>query len=430
MRRLLIPLFLALTLPSLAFAQPLPIDQTCAEVTGCFPGDDPGFPVTITQPGEYVLASDLFNDVSAGWTIDALTNAVEIDMAGHFIDGYTPLDVANGVRGGAVTLRNGSFHGVGFVADGAVLVEDVVASTWYAGISSPNDTVFRRVRLMGSNDYVLVQCDHCDLQDVTIVSDPAVVVSATSASLERVSISANTRMTVSGAATILDSTIGGFQIGHDSVIRNTDVRCNHSASSYATARDRLEVTGSTVAESSPGRCTLYAGTDAHLQGNHFQEIDTGARAFLDDNVLDFTDSDRFAVVGPDSIVKFNALSVSATHARYRLGFDAGDGSEVRNNTIDGVSDGIICGEDCIVTGNTITNYTGTAISLGLTSVFCKNTIDGSGVAGIVGGIACDAAGVPSQTPGGLLTLALGLMLTAVVLGGHRIQLTRSADGQA
>jgi hypothetical protein len=41
----------------------LEINQACAVNTGCFPGDDPGFPVTITQPGSYRLTGNL--DLSA-----------------------------------------------------------------------------------------------------------------------------------------------------------------------------------------------------------------------------------------------------------------------------------------------------------------------------------------------------------------------------
>jgi hypothetical protein len=34
------------------------VNQTCA-LAGCFPGDAPGFPVSLPDPGHYVLTSDL-----------------------------------------------------------------------------------------------------------------------------------------------------------------------------------------------------------------------------------------------------------------------------------------------------------------------------------------------------------------------------------
>ncbi|MEZ4352625.1 MAG: hypothetical protein R3F16_03015 [Myxococcota bacterium] len=83
--RLLLPLLLALALPAVAAAQPLPIDQTCAEVTGCFPGDDPGFPVTITQPGEYVLTSDLVGSPSSSWIIYGPGVAFSLDLGGFHV---------------------------------------------------------------------------------------------------------------------------------------------------------------------------------------------------------------------------------------------------------------------------------------------------------------------------------------------------------
>lgn len=37
----------------------LEINQTCALYKGCFAGDEAGFPVTITEPGSYILTSSL-----------------------------------------------------------------------------------------------------------------------------------------------------------------------------------------------------------------------------------------------------------------------------------------------------------------------------------------------------------------------------------
>jgi hypothetical protein len=37
------------------------INQTCAEQTGCFPGDSPGFPITIEGSGSYIFTGSLYN---------------------------------------------------------------------------------------------------------------------------------------------------------------------------------------------------------------------------------------------------------------------------------------------------------------------------------------------------------------------------------
>ena len=68
MRAYQIPLYtllllLALAGPALAVDGVLEINQTCAISTGCFPGDSPGFPVSVTQPGSYRLTGNL--DLSA-----------------------------------------------------------------------------------------------------------------------------------------------------------------------------------------------------------------------------------------------------------------------------------------------------------------------------------------------------------------------------
>lgn len=53
----------------------LEINQTCAVETGCFPGDDPDFPVTIASSGSYRLTSNL--DLSA---LSPATTAVQIEV--------------------------------------------------------------------------------------------------------------------------------------------------------------------------------------------------------------------------------------------------------------------------------------------------------------------------------------------------------------
>lgn len=71
-----------------AGAQPRPIDQACVAV-GCVPGDSPGFPVEITQPGAYVLTSNLDQSNSfIPWeAIVVYAEGVDIDLAGFALIG-------------------------------------------------------------------------------------------------------------------------------------------------------------------------------------------------------------------------------------------------------------------------------------------------------------------------------------------------------
>jgi len=114
------------------------INQLCV-ASGCFAGDDPGFPVEITRSGRYVLTSDL--DVSAepsaasvtGVSIDVILGnaSVTLDLNGFAIRGpvtcsgsptvsaCTPSVGAGGGSGVSVaplktaTIRNGTIFGMG-----------------------------------------------------------------------------------------------------------------------------------------------------------------------------------------------------------------------------------------------------------------------------------------------------------------------------
>jgi hypothetical protein len=122
----------------------LEINQTCAVETGCFPGDDPGFPITITRSGSYRLTSSLgrvtTGDLSGSFMwVEA--SHVTLDMAGFQIS-CTPLVLgATRCAGGAtgiygvpdadnVVVRNGTIRGLpqeGLRIDGTGIAEKVRA---------------------------------------------------------------------------------------------------------------------------------------------------------------------------------------------------------------------------------------------------------------------------------------------------------------
>jgi hypothetical protein len=108
----------------------LQIDQDCAAV-GCFPGDDPGFPVSITVAGHYKLVGSLTVAADYAGTAAVFLNVqdgeVHLDLNGFQIRGpfacaATPVagctqgaNTTNGitflVRSGS--LRNGTVRGFG-----------------------------------------------------------------------------------------------------------------------------------------------------------------------------------------------------------------------------------------------------------------------------------------------------------------------------
>jgi hypothetical protein len=109
----------------------LEINQACAVNTGCFTGDSPGFPVTITQPGSYRLTGNL--DLSAENAnthgIHATAPATTVDLGGFRITGpascsgnCSAITCSGGGLGVGVLLdvgaigsvvRNGTVHNMG-----------------------------------------------------------------------------------------------------------------------------------------------------------------------------------------------------------------------------------------------------------------------------------------------------------------------------
>ena len=83
-------LFLALLLvavPAFASDGVLEINQTCAVETGCFPGDAPGLPVTITGSAgrSYKLTSDLRMSADDSAAISITADNISLDLAGFMI---------------------------------------------------------------------------------------------------------------------------------------------------------------------------------------------------------------------------------------------------------------------------------------------------------------------------------------------------------
>ncbi|MBY6203515.1 hypothetical protein [Halomonas denitrificans] len=136
----------ALDSPAVAGEGAIEINQLCV-ATGCFDGDSPGWPVRITEPGSYVLTSNL--DVpSSSEGVEIQASQVVLDLGGHAIrsghvctgDGPTCSGAA-GIRGigfgvmnfpSSITIRNGTVQGFEFecmrVSGAGVVVRDLQVS--------------------------------------------------------------------------------------------------------------------------------------------------------------------------------------------------------------------------------------------------------------------------------------------------------------
>lgn len=90
------------------------LTQAAAITGGVTPGDAPGYPITLSQPGSYQLAGNL--TFTAGVGIEVTSPSVTIDFKGFLLDGSGTADV--GVAGNLdqAVVRGGSITGVKFNA--------------------------------------------------------------------------------------------------------------------------------------------------------------------------------------------------------------------------------------------------------------------------------------------------------------------------
>lgn len=142
------------------------INQACAVNTGCFEGDGPGFPVTISQPGSYRLTGnlDLTAENPATNGIDISAPATTVDLGGFQIIGPARCSGAcgavscgssSGSSGWAVvfqagafagTVRNGTVRnmgntGIGSAAQGLRVVGITAFHNAYDGIGTYQNTI-------------------------------------------------------------------------------------------------------------------------------------------------------------------------------------------------------------------------------------------------------------------------------------------------
>lgn len=142
----------------------LEINQACV-AEGCFPGDSPGFPVTLTNAGRYALTGNLTTSEPNATAIGISAADVRIDLNGFSITGPNHCDLETSScspggtgRGilldGSIALRgthisNGQISGFGnYCAEVGFngYVSDLSISHCFAGISVGDGAIVERVR--------------------------------------------------------------------------------------------------------------------------------------------------------------------------------------------------------------------------------------------------------------------------------------------
>lgn len=120
----------------------LEISDACA-ATGCFAGDVPGLPVSITQPGSYVLTSNLTASSTGAITTSAL--GVDLDLNGFSVIGPGSCTASLGGDGKLVAVTCTGTSGTGI--SGVASIRNGTVRGFATGIIPPASTPMRVERM-------------------------------------------------------------------------------------------------------------------------------------------------------------------------------------------------------------------------------------------------------------------------------------------
>jgi hypothetical protein len=148
---LLLPLALLLVLapPATAVDGVLEINQACAVSTGCFAGDEAGFPVTITSAGVSVRLTSSLTVPSASTTAISVNAAdVTVDLNGFRILGPT---ICSGIPLACVPAGTGD--GVAGPHPGTVVSNGTIRGMGRSGVALGDNARVIGIRAVGNGTY-------------------------------------------------------------------------------------------------------------------------------------------------------------------------------------------------------------------------------------------------------------------------------------
>jgi hypothetical protein len=125
----------------------LEINQACATQTGCFPGDTPGYPVTINERGSYRLTSELRSSIISSDVVQVIASDVTLDLAGFVIRCQRNTIPATSCAGSASTGRGILISGSNVHVENGT-IRDMSASGIVVNFSS--SYALDRLRLIGN----------------------------------------------------------------------------------------------------------------------------------------------------------------------------------------------------------------------------------------------------------------------------------------
>jgi hypothetical protein len=161
---------------------------------GITPGDAPGFPITISQPGSYRLAGNLTVTDMFTTAIEITANNVTLDLNGFSIIGpnvCTPNPtMCNHSSGGGVGVHAGSFSAGTVAPDGVRVMNGTVRGMGFHGVRLMGDgTAVERVHTHSNGGPGIVVGDGSVTDSSAILNGGAGIIG----SIVRGNISANNR---------------------------------------------------------------------------------------------------------------------------------------------------------------------------------------------------------------------------------------------
>jgi parallel beta-helix repeat protein len=339
MRRsmLLLLLFMSTTATSaLATDGVLEINQTCAVETGCFAGDEPGFPVSISaRGGSYRLTSDLIvpDEDTHGIEILSVARDLGIDLNNFLI-------TRSGCGLAECTPAQGSGSGV------------TANFTIADGISVRNGSI------IGMGAYGVSLRDQAEVTNLRLRWNR----------------------------------LDGIKVDTGSTISGNSVHQN--GGNGITALEGSTISGNTVYQN--GSVGISAATGSTITHNTSYDnggggiVVNGASTVLGNTA--FGNGGNGIEAGTGSTVRNNT-----SQQNLQRGIDARFGAQVVANTVynngdgDASDDGIACENGCTITGNTARSNDGYGIRInGSETSYGDNTLSNNTQGTVIGGI--DAGG--------------------------------------
>jgi parallel beta-helix repeat protein len=363
------------------------ISQAGAEAGGITPSDDPGFPVTVSEEGSYVLTSNLEVPADSNG-IDISANRVTLDLNGFAIIGNGG-DTGDGVNsfqptveaGSNVVVRNGAVKGMGGI-----------------GVEVGPQSRVEAIRALGNGSEGINATRCCVITRNTVTSNHTGIRAAASIITSNIlSYNDASGIYATGEGTITDNKViasGGNGVHASSRCTITGNTVSDSGEDGVYASDGCTITGNTVTGSgvtgvhASDGCTITGNTlrgNAKLGEGHVfsPALGTGDGCKIIGNAV--SDNGWIGIwTGTACTVSDNNVFKNGNH-----GINAGSGSTITGNAAyeNGNPDantgiGIHTDAGCTVRGNTANNNGNHGIGAGPGSTVVDNTVHGNGGYGL------------------------------------------------